>query len=542
MALILKNIKNTGLSLLLFNGLIGASYSQLSNETLNDSLRSQRKMDSLILLSTNEFKAGDLEAFKFHTEEILTIAEKHNWIVPKIKGLTNLGIYYRQKGEYEKSLKNYLTANTLSESLNNDYKNQAIIHINLANLYLNLEENKKSLASFEKAMTIVDSANGPINMKLSIVNGYGMAYLANDEYENAILKFEYVRSLSRENAMMYEEHVALCNLSEVYAEQEKYHKALEYADEALQKPKEQVPSQQYVSGYLRKSYALMGLETYDLALANLDSAQSIARGNQLFRTEILINQYKAEIFRRLENYEEALGYQKNYLQLKEELTSQMNRAQKVQFDQELAQKEALLSHQNISLVKLAKRNQKKTTYILLLSGLTAALLVFILVRKYRKKGVSEVINMRKKIEEADQDPSIAADEPDLKSEHKPSNGPRIAEQERTVISEQIESFMRLKKPFLNPELKQSDLAKELDLTLHQLSEVLNQNFKENFNAFVNRYRVEEVKRLIKDSKNSNTKIVAIGYEAGFKSKTSLYRAFKLLEKKTPAEYRDTLSF
>ncbi|AXT60743.1 AraC family transcriptional regulator [Aquimarina sp. AD10] len=94
------------------------------------------------------------------------------------------------------------------------------------------------------------------------------------------------------------------------------------------------------------------------------------------------------------------------------------------------------------------------------------------------------------------------------------------------------------KPYLDFEIKQSDIAKNLSMTIHQFSEVLNVCLEKNFNSFINLYRVNEAKNLIKNPKYKDFKILAIGYEAGFNSKTSFNRVFKQLVGKTPSEYRE----
>jgi len=99
------------------------------------------------------------------------------------------------------------------------------------------------------------------------------------------------------------------------------------------------------------------------------------------------------------------------------------------------------------------------------------------------------------------------------------------------------SFMSEKKPYLDAELTLSSLAKELNLSRSQLSQLINTGIGENFYDFVNKYRVEEVKRLMIDPKMSNFNLLGIALEAGFKSKSTFNLIFKRFTGLTPSEYK-----
>lgn len=98
-------------------------------------------------------------------------------------------------------------------------------------------------------------------------------------------------------------------------------------------------------------------------------------------------------------------------------------------------------------------------------------------------------------------------------------------------------LMETAKPYLESELNLIRLASKMDVSAHQLSYVLNQGFEENFFYFVNKYRVKRAKELLMDPAYKQYTILAIGYEAGFNSKTSFNNAFKKITSFTPTEYQ-----
>lgn len=90
--------------------------------------------------------------------------------------------------------------------------------------------------------------------------------------------------------------------------------------------------------------------------------------------------------------------------------------------------------------------------------------------------------------------------------------------------------------YLNSKLSLSELAAEMSLTSHQLSQLLNQELQMNFFDFVNQYRVEETKRKLIDPEYSHLSILGIAFECGFNSKGAFNRIFKKYEGISPSAF------
>lgn len=104
---------------------------------------------------------------------------------------------------------------------------------------------------------------------------------------------------------------------------------------------------------------------------------------------------------------------------------------------------------------------------------------------------------------------------------------------------QVKTLMEIDKAYLNPELNLSDLAQMANMTRGQLSEVINSGFGKNFNDFVNEYRVEAFKTMLKNDKHKQLSLLGIAQECGFNSKATFNRVFKKLTNHSPSDYLKT---
>jgi AraC-like DNA-binding protein len=97
-------------------------------------------------------------------------------------------------------------------------------------------------------------------------------------------------------------------------------------------------------------------------------------------------------------------------------------------------------------------------------------------------------------------------------------------------------LMKVDKAFLDPSLSLGKLARDLGVSQHHLSQVLNERLGQNFFEFVNVYRVEEAKLKLLERKSIS--VLAIGEEVGFSSKSAFNSAFKKQTGLTPSQFRD----
>ncbi|MBV6494787.1 MAG: hypothetical protein LDLANPLL_02824 [Turneriella sp.] len=102
---------------------------------------------------------------------------------------------------------------------------------------------------------------------------------------------------------------------------------------------------------------------------------------------------------------------------------------------------------------------------------------------------------------------------------------------------QIRGRIIEEKLYLNDSARLVDIASHFSLRPDQLSQLVNDNEKINFNRFINRLRIQEVCRRLEKDKEVN--ILGTAFACGFNSKSAFNTAFRLETGVNPSEYLKT---
>lgn len=99
----------------------------------------------------------------------------------------------------------------------------------------------------------------------------------------------------------------------------------------------------------------------------------------------------------------------------------------------------------------------------------------------------------------------------------------------------LERLLSDEEVYQNENLNLNLLAELLELSPHQLSELVNTQYGMGFSRFIREHRVRVAKRLL--TEQAETSILAISMMTGFKSQSSFYTAFKVSTGLSPGNYR-----
>ncbi|MBT8296752.1 MAG: helix-turn-helix domain-containing protein [Maribacter sp.] len=132
----------------------------------------------------------------------------------------------------------------------------------------------------------------------------------------------------------------------------------------------------------------------------------------------------------------------------------------------------------------------------------------------------------------------------------PHNSPNVNERKQSSaivpnkleeIMAKIDGHMSQFESFINPDLTIMDLANDLKLHPKSVSTTINTRSNQNFNSYVNQFRIEKAKTLLTDQYSSHFSIEGIGKEVGFHSKSAFYSAFKKVTGTTPTKYKESIA-
>jgi putative ABC transport system permease protein len=154
------------------------------------------------------------------------------------------------------------------------------------------------------------------------------------------------------------------------------------------------------------------------------------------------------------------------------------------------------------------------TSLYLLSGYVLVILVFVVYQAFKESEFLTPIPIGNKYQKSTLTPQIKA-----------------------AVLDKIEGVMAAEF-YLRDDASLTNLAKELGVTIHHLSQVLNESLKISFQDLIARYRIRRACKILRDEEYEQVKIESVAAMVGYNSKSAFNTAFKRRTGLTPSEYRD----
>ncbi len=97
-------------------------------------------------------------------------------------------------------------------------------------------------------------------------------------------------------------------------------------------------------------------------------------------------------------------------------------------------------------------------------------------------------------------------------------------------------MLEKEKIYKQSDISASKLARELNTNTSYLSIIINNRFDESLKTIINKYRINEARRLLTSPEYSKYSIEGIAEEVGYHSRSTFYQSFKQITGLTPTQY------
>ena len=291
-----------------------------------------------------------------------------------------------------------------------------------------------------------------------------------------------------------------------------------------------------------KVHAMQG--DYTRAIAALKQSEKIA-------VDLEMKDCKLEVYGMLSQYYQQLGdrqarelYFNRYTMLKNTLTNyqQLASVSEMEFRSELKDME-----QEMAAMKQHREVMNIVTLISLAFLLVLLVMLYLVYKKngeltrsnqslYQKnvemlRAEDEERRMRRQLQ--DKEAQAAAIDCEVKYK-----GSHLSDEDKEHLLSRIIEVMDTNAEIFTPDFSLERLAMLSGSKYKYVSQVINEYYEQNFNNFLNSYRIKEACKRMSDLDNyGNYTIEAISESVGFKSRSTFVASFKRITGLTPSQYQ-----
>ena len=139
--------------------------------------------------------------------------------------------------------------------------------------------------------------------------------------------------------------------------------------------------------------------------------------------------------------------------------------------------------------------------------------------------------MRRQLQDKETPATDADNDVKYKSSH-------LSDEDKEQLLSRIQEVMENSDEIFSPEFSLERLAMLSDSKSKYVSQVINEYYEQNFNNFLNSFRIKEACKRMGDLDNyGNYTIEAISESVGFKSRSTFVTSFKRITGLTPSQYQ-----
>ena len=420
------------------------------------------------------------------------------------------------------------------------------VYRNMGGILLASAKNEEALSYYLKSYGLT-SQFLPAYSLANDEMGIGMAYLAMMKPDSSIVYLQRALESGQRIGDTIAVTLAYALMSNYHMQQGETAKAKRYLVMSIDLADKSGHQILLANGYNMLMAEEIAAKNYQQAIVyGLEARKRIGR-NRIPVFEASIDKLLSEAYKGAGDYARALQCFESFYEVEKEaqLQTHMDAIREQEKAFLLKEKNLKIENQQLQLQNSQRRQRVMALIILLLLSVMAGLAFFGGLRKryqrrlFRKEKMMESIiaSERSKLSTTAEEQIDRVDVANLHDEYE-GELETFSEDRRDLYAEMLR-IIEQQKLYLNPELNQKLLITLLGTNRKYLYQAISQNAEENFKQMINRYRVDEAKRLIEERVDvgTDTSLEDIHALAGFNSVTSYYRAFKFFTGLTPRDYQ-----
>ncbi len=494
------------------------------------------------------YSKGDYEMHKVYSDSLLHIAQEYDLVKMNVLAFANQAVYYNNRGERLKAIELYHKALKKCDNIPEDFRSRIIVLTNIGNTYNSIGSYDKAIAHMQKVLHLLDVNENSNKIRAAALIGISNSYFKLGDFKQTINYSKKARLIGEKINDKNTIITSMNNTVDALIYLKDYENALKLGQKVVALTKGNQTK--------KRAWALLnqGVINYhigdsDKSLDYLSKCVLLAKEKSLLEIEMLAHKNLAAVYEQKNDYKLSVLEQKKYITNRESFLEDRNSASNADLHEVIDNKSKIIADNNKEL-KSFSRNRVlilATSAILLVS--LSSFLYFNIKRKKRLNSNSKKLQKQYAVLQNDfkkfkQETEVKSEYLDANSKNsslKPYKNSSLTPEKRELYESLVLSYMTTEKPYLNPDMTQSNLASQIGISSHHFSEVLYYKMEQNFYNFINSYRVLEAQKLMEKDENKDVKILAFAFDSGFKSKTSFNRAFKNYTGLTPSEYRNKLT-
>lgn len=299
-----------------------------------------------LIYRAQEKNMDALKNFKLSSD----VYQRLNELIGQSRCYNNIGILYKNMGDFKLSMEYYLRSLELADS--SGY-NEGIVDAisNIAVIYLKQEDYEQAIFYLKKSYTLQKNDED----RYTIFNNLGIAHEKMGRYNQALKYYFKSYELCVKNSEYKKQAIPLSNIGGVYLIQGAYDKALVQFKKVIEIEERNGLRRDLLLTYTNISIVYRMLKDYEKALFYLNKAESLAEEFSLNSVLLKIYLSYALTYEEYGQFVSSLDYLYRYIELNKEV---YNIEKNKQIQELLAQFEANSKEQEIALLKKDNKLRK----------------------------------------------------------------------------------------------------------------------------------------------------------------------------------------